>query len=56
VNTINFDSGFNKDCYVKINNNVAKFLKENDDFIIDKTIDSKLIITGSQDGYLKRVR
>ena len=35
---------------------VRAFLKENDDFVIDKTIDSKLIITGSQDGYLKRVR
>jgi len=35
---------------------VWEYLKENDDFIIDKTIDSKLIITGSQDGYLKRVR
>jgi len=35
---------------------VWAFLKENDDFVIDKTIDSKLIITGSPDGYLKRVR
>jgi len=34
---------------------VWEFLKENNDFMIDKTIDSKLIITGSQDGYLKRV-
>jgi cephalosporin hydroxylase len=35
---------------------VWAFLKENDDFVIDKTIDSKLIITGSPDGYLKRMR
>jgi len=35
---------------------VWAFLKENDDFVINKTIDSKLIITGSPDGYLKRVR
>ena len=35
---------------------VWEFLKENNDFVIDKTIDSKLILTGSPDGYLKRVR
>jgi cephalosporin hydroxylase len=35
---------------------VWAFLKENSNFVIDKTIDSKLIMTGSQDGYLKRVR
>ena len=35
---------------------VWEFLKENNDFMIDKTIDSKLMITGSPDGYLKRVR
>jgi cephalosporin hydroxylase len=35
---------------------VRAFIKENDDFIIDKAIDSKLIMTGSPDGYLKRVR
>ncbi|MGD9731203.1 MAG: cephalosporin hydroxylase family protein [Desulfamplus sp.] len=35
---------------------VREFLKQNDNFIIDKTIDSKLIITGSPDGYLKRIR
>lgn len=35
---------------------VWEFLKENKDFEIDKTIDSKLIMTGSPDGYLKRVR
>jgi len=31
------------------------FLKENNDFLIDKTIDTKLVLTGSSDGYLKRV-
>jgi cephalosporin hydroxylase len=35
---------------------VWAFLKENSDFVIDKTIDSKLIITGSPEGYLKRLR
>jgi len=35
---------------------VWEFLKENNNFEIDKTIDSKLIITGSPDGYLKKVR
>jgi len=35
---------------------VWEFLKENKDFVIDKTIDSKLIITGSPDGYLKRIK
>jgi len=35
---------------------VWAFLKENKDFVIDKTIDSKLIITGSPDGYLKRIK
>lgn len=34
---------------------VWEFLKENNDFEIDKTLQSKLIITGSPDGYLKRV-
>jgi cephalosporin hydroxylase len=35
---------------------VREFLKENDEFLIDKTIDSKLIMTGSPDGYLKRIK
>ncbi|MCK5226417.1 MAG: cephalosporin hydroxylase family protein [Planctomycetes bacterium] len=34
---------------------VWEFLKENKNFVIDKTIDSKLILTGSPDGYLKRI-
>ena len=35
---------------------VWEFLKENKDFVIDKTIESKLVLTGSPDGYLKRIR
>lgn len=35
---------------------VKEFLKENHNFIIDKTIEGKLILTGSPDGYLKRIR
>ncbi len=35
---------------------VWEFLKNNKDFKIDKTIESKLILTGSPDGYLKRIK
>lgn len=35
---------------------VWEYLKENSDFELDKTIDSKLIMTGAPDGYLKRIR
>jgi len=35
---------------------VWEYLKENSNFEIDKTMDSKLILTGSPDGFLKRVR
>lgn len=35
---------------------VRQYLKENSKFEIDRTIDSKLILTGSPDGYLKRIR
>lgn len=35
---------------------VWEFLKETQDFVIDKDIQSKLLITSSPDGYLKRVR
>ena len=35
---------------------VRQFLKENKNFKTDKTIDSKLIFTGSPDGYLKRIK
>jgi len=34
---------------------VREFLKENNNFKIDKIIESKLILTGSPDGYLKRI-
>ncbi len=33
---------------------VWEFLKENSNFEIDKTIDSKLILTGSPDGFLRK--
>ncbi|WP_428024391.1 cephalosporin hydroxylase family protein [Arcobacter sp.] len=35
---------------------VLEFLKNNDSFEIDKTIENKLLITVAPDGYLKRVR
>ena len=35
---------------------VWEFLKENDDFEIDKSIDYKLLISVAPDGYLKRVK
>lgn len=35
---------------------VWAYLKENNNFEIDKIIESKLILTGSPDGYLKRIR
>jgi cephalosporin hydroxylase len=35
---------------------VWEFLKENDDFIIDKNIQNKLLITVAPDGYLRRVK
>ena len=35
---------------------VWEFLKENDTFEIDKIIESKLILTGSPDGYLRRIK
>ena len=35
---------------------VWEFLKENNDFEIDKSIDGKLLITVAPDGYLKRVK
>ena len=34
---------------------VWEFLKNNDNYIVDKIIESKLIITGSPDGFLKRI-
>lgn len=35
---------------------VWEFLKEHDGFVIDKSIDSKLLITVASDGYLKRIK
>ncbi|KKM25628.1 hypothetical protein LCGC14_1593090 [marine sediment metagenome] len=35
---------------------VYEFLKQTNEFEIDKEIDSKLILTGSPDGYLRRVK
>ncbi len=35
---------------------VWEYLKENSSFEIDKTIDSKLILTGSPDGFLRKIR
>lgn len=35
---------------------VFEFLKSNDDFEIDKSIDNKLLISVAPDGYLKRVK
>jgi len=35
---------------------VWQFLKENKSFKIDKVIESKLIFTGSPEGYLKRIK
>lgn len=32
------------------------YLKENDDFIIDKYYETKILVTGSCDGYLKRIK
>lgn len=35
---------------------VWKFLKTNDQFVIDKNIEAKILLTSAPDGYLKRVR
>jgi len=35
---------------------VWEFLKENNNFEIDKIIESKIILSGSPDGYLKRIK
>ena len=35
---------------------VWEYLKENDNFVIDKDIENKLLITVAPDGYLKRVK
>jgi cephalosporin hydroxylase len=35
---------------------VWEFLKESSDFVIDKDIENKILITVAPDGYLKRIR
>jgi len=35
---------------------VWEFLKENDDFIVDKDIENKLLITVAPDGYLRKIK
>jgi len=35
---------------------VWEYLKENSNFVTDKTIDSKLILTGSPDGFLRKIK
>ena len=35
---------------------VWEYLKDNDDFVIDKDIENKILITVAPDGYLKRVK
>lgn len=35
---------------------VWEYLKENDDFVIDKNIENKLLITVAPDGYLKKIK
>ena len=35
---------------------VRSYLKQDDNFVIDKDIENKLLITAATDGYLKRVK
>jgi len=35
---------------------IFEFLKTTDDFVVDKEIDHKLLISVAPDGYLKRVK
>jgi cephalosporin hydroxylase len=35
---------------------VAEFLKTNSDFVVDYSIDEKLLISAAPGGYLKRVK
>ena len=35
---------------------IFEFLKNNSDFVIDKNIDNKILISVAPDGYLKRVK
>ena len=55
-----FPKGYFKDRPWDVGNNtmtaLKQFLKETDDFVIDQTINNKLMITEGFDGYLKRVK
>lgn len=55
-----FPKGYCNDRPWDVGNNpmtaLIAFLKENDNFIIDKDIDNKLMITEGFDGYLKRIK
>lgn len=55
-----FPKGYFKGKLVDVGNNpmtaIRCFMKENDNFIIDKSINDKLCITEGFDGYLKRVK
>jgi cephalosporin hydroxylase len=55
-----FPKGYVKDRPWDVGNNpmtaVWEFLKENPNFIIDKDINNKLMITEGIDGYLKRIK
>lgn len=55
-----FPKGYCDDRPWDVGNNpmtaLIAFLKENDNFIIDKDIDNKLMITEGFDGYLKRIK
>jgi len=46
--------------FVRKSNNpktaIAEFLKSNDDFAVDYSIDEKLLISAAPGGYLKRVK
>ena len=35
---------------------VKEYLKSNDNFIIDKSVQNKLLITVAPDGYLKKIK
>lgn len=54
------DDSYNKDRPWSVGNNpktaVFEFLKNNDDFVIDNSIDSKLLLSVAPDGYLKRIK
>ena len=35
---------------------IQKFLKKNDEFIVDKTIDKKIILSMAPGGFLKKIK